>query len=196
MLLLPLFPLPQVVILPGMMMPLRFFEPRYLQLIEKVMSHEKHDFVMSRMLLRDEMDYHLSPDFEPMGCRVRVTHHRKAEDGTHEVMVRAEERGFLDEGEPGDDRLYRVVQFQSHPFPEGDFGEWISEKRASVVETMNRVPAIEELFDGWDRGHLSDRRLLNVLTSLIVQDPELLQQCLEDDEPYQQISIVEDWLRG
>lgn len=191
----PLFPLPQVVILPGMMMPLRFFEPRYLQMIERVMECDEPDFIMSRMLLRDEMDYHLSPEFETVGCRVKVTHHRKADDGTHEVMVRAEERGFLDEGEAGDDRLYRVVHFQPHPFHEGGFEEWLIERRQLIVQRLENVPAISELYEGWDRGHLSDRRLLNVLVSLAVEDPDLLQQCLEDSEPYQQMSILEDWLR-
>ena len=189
-----LFPLPQVVILPGMMMPLRFFEDRYLQLIEMVMKGEVHEFVMSRMLLRDEMDYHLSPDFEKVGCRVRVTHHRKASDGTHEVMVCGEERVTLIEGEPGDDRLYRLVDAESHPFTETGFSEWFKKWRSEIVTRLKGVPAIDELFEESDHGDLSDRRFLNILTSMLVQDAEVLQQCLEEDEPDHQMRMIEDWL--
>ena len=39
---LPIFPLPNVVLLPGMVLPLNIFEPRYLDLVDFVRTHGQH----------------------------------------------------------------------------------------------------------------------------------------------------------
>ena len=39
---LPIFPLPNVVLLPGMVLPLNVFEPRYLELVDFVRAHGQH----------------------------------------------------------------------------------------------------------------------------------------------------------
>jgi Lon protease-like protein len=190
-----LFPLPQLVILPGIVMPLRFFEPRYVQMIERVLESEDRDFAMSRMLLKDEMDYHLSPPFESIGCRVVVLQNLQKKDGTYEVMIQGVERVFLQEGEPGDQRLYREVLAQSRPYSERFLGVWLEDHREKIIEKARKVSGMDRIFSGWDVGKISDRSLLNVISTLAIQSPELLQEVLEDDEAHLQRTMIEDWLR-
>ena len=94
----PLFPLPDVVMMPGMVRPFHIFEPRYRQMMEHVLERDDPQFAMSRLLCRDEMDYYLNPEFEKVGCVVEVIDHRVNQDGTFDISVMGLIRVQLEEG--------------------------------------------------------------------------------------------------
>lgn len=73
---LPIFPLPNAVLLPGMMLPLNVFEPRYLALVDHVLARTR---MIGVPLLRPgyESEYEGRPAIESVfGVGRMVSHHR------------------------------------------------------------------------------------------------------------------------
>lgn len=73
---LPIFPLPNAVLMPGMMLPLNVFEPRYLALVDHALANSR---IIGVPLLRPgyEADYERRPAIEPVfGVGPMVSHHR------------------------------------------------------------------------------------------------------------------------
>lgn len=83
---LPVFPLPNVVLLPGMILPLNVFEPRYVALVEHVLGGGRHIGVP---LLRPgfEADYGGRPDLEAVFGIGKLVSHRALPDGRHFIRL-------------------------------------------------------------------------------------------------------------
>lgn len=83
---LPVFPLPNVVLLPGMVLPLNVFEPRYLDLVDHVLDSGGH---LGIPLLRPgyEEDYEGRPEIEPVFGLGRLVSHQRLPDGRRFIRV-------------------------------------------------------------------------------------------------------------
>lgn len=83
---LPVFPLPNVVLLPGMLLPLNVFEPRYLELVDFVRDHGQHIGVP---LLRpgDERTVAGLPAFEPVFGIGKLVFHVRLPDGRRIIRL-------------------------------------------------------------------------------------------------------------
>ncbi len=83
---LPIFPLPNVVLLPGMMLPLNVFEPRYLELVDHVLSSGLHIGVP---LLRPgyEANYDGRPPVEQVFGVGRLLAHHRFPDGRRFIRL-------------------------------------------------------------------------------------------------------------
>lgn len=196
---LPLFPLPQIVILPGTVMPLHFFEPRYLQMVEDLLKEPRpQSFVMARLLAKDDMDYYLNPAFVRVGCEVGILQHRQNDNGTHDVMVVGTRRVLLDEGEGNDRLLYRTVSVTPLPYPEDhpEINAWLLENIEVCGQKLNRLQAMRDLSERLENGTLSARHVLNIITQFTVSDPGVLQDLLESDNPERQWGLVKAWAQN
>lgn len=83
---LPVFPLPNVVLLPGMVLPLNVFEPRYLALVDHVVDAGGH---LGIPLLRPgyEEDYDGRPATESVFGIGRLVSHQRLPDGRRFIRV-------------------------------------------------------------------------------------------------------------
>lgn len=83
---LPVFPLPNAVLLPGMILPLNVFEPRYLELCDHVLQNGGH---VGIPLLRPgfEQDYEGRPELEPVLGLGRFLSHQRLPDGRRFIRV-------------------------------------------------------------------------------------------------------------
>ncbi|MEM9459338.1 MAG: LON peptidase substrate-binding domain-containing protein [Myxococcota bacterium] len=83
---LPVFPLPNAVLLPGMVLPLNVFEPRYLDLVDHVLEGGGH---LGIPLLRPgyEDDYEGRPELEDVFGLGRLVSHQKLPDGRRFIRV-------------------------------------------------------------------------------------------------------------
>jgi Lon protease-like protein len=192
----PLFPLPQVVMMPGMVRPFHIFEPRYRQLMEHVLSEDEPQFVMSMLHCRDEMDYYLNPKFESIGCIVEVIDHHQNANGTYDISVMGLIRVELEEGQASDQCLYRQVQAEPLIYPENDCGagEWLMDHKSLIKTKIGVSKPIDDIYHRLNEGVLTSRSLLNILLSSIETDPNLLQDVLESDEVDEMIRRLESWL--
>lgn len=82
---LPIFPLPNVVLLPGMVLPLNVFEPRYLELVDFVREHGQHIGVP---LLRPHAAGEPGPPpFEPIFGVGKLVFHLRLADGRRIIRL-------------------------------------------------------------------------------------------------------------
>jgi Lon protease-like protein len=100
----PLFPLPDVVLFPGMPLSLHIFEPRYRRMVEDVQTGDR---VVGMTLLRPgyEADYYGTPDVYPIGCAGGLEHCEPLVDGRFNIVLKGLTRFRIEREHPG--RPYR-----------------------------------------------------------------------------------------
>lgn len=114
----PVFPLPETVLFPGVGLPLHLFEPRYRQLAEDVIAG---DGLMVLALLRPgyERDYEGTPAVHETATLGRVERHERLDDGRYNILLFGTERVRLrepaEEGELSPGKLYRARPFTPAP---------------------------------------------------------------------------------
>ena len=88
---LPLFPLPNVVFFPGMLLPLNVFEPRYLDLIRHCLAHDR---IVAIPLLKAgyQENYEGRPPIHSIVGAGVISGHRVLEDGRMTVVLKGLER--------------------------------------------------------------------------------------------------------
>jgi Lon protease-like protein len=84
--LLPLFPLPNVVLFPGIPLPLHIFEPRYRQMVADALAGDRR---LGMVLLQPgwEADYAGRPPIFPIGCSGVIVHASKLDDGRYNIVL-------------------------------------------------------------------------------------------------------------
>jgi Lon protease-like protein len=89
--LLPLFPLPNVVLFPGVSLPLHVFETRYREMVADALQGDR---VIGMVLLRPgwEATYDARPPIYPLGCSGVITHVEQLEDGRYNIVLRGIDR--------------------------------------------------------------------------------------------------------
>ena len=116
----PLFPLPNVVLFPGMPLPLHIFEPRYRQMVRDVADGEK---MIGMLLLRPgwERDYAGRPPVFEVGCAGVLEQCEALADGRFNILLRGVSRFRIlaeHEGEP-----YRLASVEPQADATGDAAE-------------------------------------------------------------------------
>ena len=83
---LPIFPLPNVVFFPKIFLPLHIFEPRYKQMIEEALQRERH---VGLILLQEgwQTDYFGSPPVHRIGCMGKIETYEKLPQGRFNVLL-------------------------------------------------------------------------------------------------------------
>lgn len=87
---LPVFPLPNCVLLPGGLLPLHIFEPRYRRMMLDLLNHEPSDRHLAMALLRPGYEplYHTNQAaIHPTVCVGSVLQHEPLEDGRFNLIL-------------------------------------------------------------------------------------------------------------
>ena len=133
-----LFPLPNVVLFPGALLPLHIFEPRYRELVADAMDTDR---LITMVLLKpgSEDDYEGNPPIYEVGCLGQIIHHEPMEDGRSNLILRGLCRVHID-NEESNDRLFRTAQVTilEDSYPDSD-SEGISQPVSRVLETMQEI---------------------------------------------------------
>ena len=105
---LPVFPLPEAVLMPGAVLPLHVFEPRYRDLVQHCLDG---DGVMAIATLQPgfEADYEGRPDFYDLVGVGEVVAHEALPDGRFHILLRYVGRARV-ERELDVEHAFRVVQ--------------------------------------------------------------------------------------
>lgn len=188
---LPLFPLPTV-LLPGMLMPLHIFEPRYRQMVSDCLEGDGrfgmiyHDW--------DEQGPFLS---EPgrVGCVGEIGEHQELEDGRSLIVIEGVARFRLVDGIESDS-LY----FEGLVTPQPDTtvmeGEELELRRRESIALFHSVVA--SLSDRPDAlpDLEPDRELSFLLAQTIQVDPKWRQRLLELTDEGSRLARVDRVLRA
>jgi len=113
----PIFPLPNLVLFPGVGVPLRIFEPRYREMIADVAPADK---IIGMVLLKGEWqgNYHGFPDIYSFGCAGKITNLVPVADGTYNLILEGISEFRIDREIR--DRSYRQAEVLWTPDPDAD----------------------------------------------------------------------------
>lgn len=175
--LLPLFPLPNAVLFPHVFLPLRIFEPRYLEMVNDALQGDR---IIGMTLLRPgfEDDYAGRPPIYPIGCAGLITHADRLADGRFNIVLRGLEKfRVIDEDHA---RSYRIAHVETVP-ERADAGE-----RQLVREHRRRLEALlVTSLDGASEpkvpAAMADEDLVNALAQYLELEPLEKQALLESD---------------
>jgi Lon protease-like protein len=129
----PIFPLPNVVLFPNVVLPLHIFEPRYREMVSDALAGDR---IIGMVLLRPgwERDYEGRPPVYPIGCAGLITHAERMSDGRYNIALRGLEK-FRIAGEDHS-RSYRVASIETLT------EELTAHERSEVREERRRLEAL------------------------------------------------------
>lgn len=172
--LLPLFPLPNVLLLPETILPLHIFEPRYQTMLSDALAGER---LLGIQLLNPAgpPDDAGRPAVFEVGCAGEVVEHESLEDGRSNVLLRGTFR-YRIAGERETPTPYRVAEvapLPMQPLPPAASGR----SRRSLRHLLAK--SVERLADSVGRAHsrslppeLSDEGFVNEALTRLGLDAE------------------------
>ena len=106
---LPLFPLPNAVLFPGVYLPLHIFEPRYRAMVQDALDGDR---IIGMTLLKPgfEAEYEERPPIYPIGCAGLIAHAEPLPHGRFNIVLQGLERfRVIDEDQS---QAYRVARIE------------------------------------------------------------------------------------
>jgi uncharacterized protein len=106
----PLFPLPNVILYPGAMLPLHIFEPRYVQMIDDLLEQKQETLALALLKPGWDAKYFGQPDVFPIAGIGRMVSCQRMPNHRYNILVEGMARVKLDE-QPLE-KSYRCTQYQ------------------------------------------------------------------------------------
>ena len=140
---LPLFPL-EAILYPGVLMPLRIFQPRYLQLLEELQSGPGREFGIIGLRSGSSSEVISRPDLYDVGCGATLHRVRESGDNAYDVTILGHDRfrllNFVDEGKPY--VCGRIEPFADRPSESEDAEALASENLVLFAKYVRSVASI------------------------------------------------------
>jgi uncharacterized protein len=134
----PLFPLGNVVLLPGVVVPLHVFEPRYRQLTADALTGDRR-IGMIAVPPEHALQMGGDPPLYAVGCAGFVTEHRRLPDGRYHLLLQGTHRFRIVRELPREgERLYRVADTEALAESLGDAANALA-LRDRVIELLVHV---------------------------------------------------------
>ena len=203
---LPLFPLSNVVLFPGVQIPLHVFEARYRQLARDALAGER---VIGMVAVRPE---HVSempgdPPLFPVGCRGTIVQSQLRPDGRYDVVLRGDRRFRIDEElSNGSSQLYRtakVTLLDDTYAP--DSRPRVSKYRSEILERVDHTLSLATAGTSTTTPsdylkNLDDEAFVNTLSNAFRFPVEEKQMLLETNDISQRLELLagtlECWLEA
>ncbi len=180
-----LFPLSNVVLFPGVTLPLHIFEPRYRALVSDALDDDR---MIGMVLLQAgwEGDYEGRPPIYPIGCSGVIVHHARLDDGRYNILLRGLDRfRVLDEDHA---RPYRLatVDLLDAPAPDENERGALRELRVSLEAKLASSSA--------HLAAMSDEDVVHTLAQYLDLEPLEKQMLLECATPRRRAESLIDLL--
>ena len=106
-----LFPLPNLVMFPHVVLPLHIFEPRYRQMTEDALASDRL-ITMIQITPPPKGEHWSEPvPLEPVGCLGKIIQHERLADGRFNLLLLGRQRVRL-ERELHTEKLYRIAEVE------------------------------------------------------------------------------------
>lgn len=180
----PVFPLRGAILLPRATLPLNIFEPRYLEMIDDVMSGARVIGILQPALADDddqESPVDKTAGLRSVGCAGRVTSYQELDDGRLIITLTGITR-FESVGETETDKPYRIMSVSYDRFA-NDLTEGLGEElvdRQNLLRVLKTYLEVNRLKTDWATiQRASNEFLINALSVMCPYGPEEKQALLE-----------------
>ncbi len=172
----PLFPLPGVVLMPGTILPLHIFEPRYRAMVADALAGERT--IGMAMLQPGWESGGDDPRIYAVGGAGEIVESEELEDGRYNILLEGRFRyRVVEEAAANPYRVARVEEIHSVPFPDRDEEQRITRAAealfGNVARELELPPLPDEAF--------SPERLASEIALRLRYTPPELQAILETD---------------
>lgn len=172
----PLFPLPGVVLLPGTILPLHIFEPRYRAMVADAL--EGNRTIGMAMMKPGWERSGGSPPIFPVGGAGRIVEAEHLPDGRYNIALEGEFRyRVLEESPPAPYRVANVHVLSSIPFTSPSEAAEVCSDASSLFRELAAAMELPPL----PEEDLGAERLASELALRIRYDPVELQALIETD---------------
>lgn len=181
----PVFPLRGAILLPRATLPLNVFEPRYLAMIDDIMSGSRVIGVLQPLSNNDDDDIESPPGktsgLRRVGCAGRLTSYQELDDGRLVITITGIMRfECIDEAET--DTPYRIMSVSYDRFAK-DLTEGLGEElvdRQNLLRVLKSYLDANQLKTDWSAiQRASNEFLINALSVMCPYGPEEKQALLE-----------------
>jgi Lon protease-like protein len=155
----PIFPLPNVVLFPGVPLPLHIFEPRYRDMVRDAAATEER--LIGMVLLRGDWrrDYYGSPQIFATGCAGRMLNIEQLADGRYNILLHGL-REFVVEEELSD-LTYRRARVRWRGLTDAVVGEECRARLDGLLRRYVRSRGPDAAKKVLDDGDVADDLRLN-----------------------------------
>jgi uncharacterized protein len=192
-----LFPLPNVVLFPGILLPLMVFEPRYRALTAEALGTTRL-IAVPRLRPGHEQDYFGAPPLFDVCGVGRIVQHEKLEDGRYKLLLQGQYRAKL--AQETQVEPYRIARIdpvrESEPMNAPAVLSLRSELLRIVTAVAPRVatPA-DKLIEGV-RDAETAAKAADLVAATLVEDPDTRQRLLEEVAPSKRMELLITELHG
>jgi len=189
----PIFPLPGVVLLPGTLLPLHIFEPRYRAMVADALAGERTIGMSMWKAPAGSEGEPGEPAIHEIGGAGEIVESEQLDDGRYNIVLEGRFRfRVLDEAPPSPYRVARVVEVPSQPLDEGVRDRVVS-AAAGAFGPLARAAGLPPL----PSEPLSPERLASEIALRLRYTPAELQGILETDSLADRyatvLSRIQEW---
>jgi Lon protease-like protein len=174
----PLFPLPEIVLLPHAVKPLQVFETRYRRMVEDALDEAGQIAMASFAGEQWKTDYQGLPSLRPAVCVGQIIQHETMPDGNHIILLHGVCRAVIKKVlEPSGECPYRQASlvpletFDDEPAPMA--GIRTDLRRLLAGPRLKRLRGASKVLEWFDRDDVPTHALLELIAFTLVQDAEL-----------------------
>ncbi|MHC4416371.1 MAG: LON peptidase substrate-binding domain-containing protein [Planctomycetota bacterium] len=191
----PVFPLPEAVLLPHAIQPLHIFEPRYKQMVSDCLDGSGQ-IALACFAGEDwKNHYHSQPSLRPAVCVGQIVQHEALEDGRHDILLQGICRAkILNLLEPEDGRRYRLAKLaplepvNCQPPPMSEIRQQLRDLLMSP--RLSRLRSVETVVEWFDRDDVSTHALLELIGFALLRDSELKYRLLAEANPIRRAGMI------
>jgi uncharacterized protein len=182
----PVFPLRGAILLPRATLPLNIFEPRYLEMIDDVMSGGRIIGILQPVVSGDDEESPIekTAGLRSVGCAGRVTSYQELDDGRLIITLTGITR-FQCIGEAETEMAYRIMSVSYDRFA-SDLTEGLGEElvdRRNLLRVLKTYLEANRLKTDWATiQRASNEFLINALSVMCPYGPEEKQALLEAED--------------
>ena len=162
----PIFPLAEVILVPGALLPLHIFEPRYRAMVADTLEGERLMAMALPLTVAESEDTGAAP-VHPVCGLGRIVRHEPYPDGRCNILLEGVARMHI-EREVTSDKLYRQVI--AHPLEDLEIAE--EEFASQAVDLLARIPGLSDKERAQTAALPLPRMLDVVLLRLSISVPE------------------------
>lgn len=192
---LPVFPLPDVVLLPHAIQPLHIFESRYRQMVSECLDGSGQIAIATFEGAGWRVDDDGHPALRPAVCVGQIVQHEALEDGRHDILLQGICRARIVRMiEPENERAYRLADLvpleavSSHPPPMNDIRNQL--RKMLTSPRLRRLRAVDSVMEWFDRDDVSTHSLLEFIGFALLKDRELKYRLLAEANPIRRAGII------